>query len=326
MLVFATVVRPFFAELSITYTYLGIANSIALGLVALLFFFAKPRALYVYILSLLCLFQLIFITTFSGGINSHFSVLLPSIPVFCCLLQGTRVALISAFFTIFYVLMLNFYDGVLISFDAFEYYEVQLNARTFWLCLSIVMSTFFCVQFDSMTSQLSDGLSVQANIDSLTGLLNRRKIMKVLGEVYATALDKDQYLSVLMLDVDHFKKLNDTHGHLFGDQCLVEVANTIQGSVRQNTDYVGRFGGEEFLVLLSNVSPELTQNIAEKIRKNIANSAVPLKDEVIQLTATIGYACVRAKEVDKISSLISMADKALYTGKEAGRDRVVSAA
>jgi diguanylate cyclase len=130
-------------------------------------------------------------------------------------------------------------------------------------------------------------------------------------------------IAVLMVDVDNFKVLNDTYGHQFGDYCLQSVAKCIQDSIRADVGKVGRYGGEEFLVVITDPTKSSVQRTAEEIRKNIAKLTLMHEDkERVKITATIGWHF--SAQAESVSSMINLADKALYLGKNLGRNKVVS--
>ena len=159
-----------------------------------------------------------------------------------------------------------------------------------------------------------------ANFDSLTGLYNRRSILRKLGEQLKYARRYREELSLIMLDIDHFKKVNDQYGHLTGDEVLAEVATLIRQNIRV-VDAAGRYGGEEFIIILPKTDLSSALVIAERIRKTI--EATEMKDfegKVFGITVSQGLSSWKPGE-DK-HSLISRADDALYGAKENGRNRV----
>lgn len=129
-----------------------------------------------------------------------------------------------------------------------------------------------------------------------------------------------------MLDVDHFKNINDTYGHSIGDKCLKAIAQTLQKNVRKDNDRVGRYGGEEFLILLPQTDPEAAALIAEHLRQEVKKiSFTELGDTGLHLSVTIGLASLQLSQHKDAETLISEADQALYKGKQSGRDQVVAA-
>ena len=161
----------------------------------------------------------------------------------------------------------------------------------------------------------------RASTDALTGLPNRRYFDEFCG-LLARRRRADDALGVLMIDIDHFKRLNDNHGHATGDIVLREVAGAIAGAVRED-DVPARFGGEEFAVLLRNPSEAVALEIGERVRAAVAG--LDLGDlGISKVTVSVGVAISTAPD-QPIDVLVEDADRALYRAKRAGRDRVVKA-
>jgi diguanylate cyclase (GGDEF)-like protein len=158
----------------------------------------------------------------------------------------------------------------------------------------------------------------QAATDELTGLPNARSVHEALRRMSAHAARAGKPLSAVMLDIDHFKQVNDGHGHDAGDDALAAVGATLRGSLRES-DFVGRYGGEEFLVLLPDTDLAGALVLAEKLRTAIAATSVPAIDR--QVTASFGVATFPEHAADG-PDLMREADRALYRAKQAGRDRV----
>ncbi|MBN2187136.1 MAG: diguanylate cyclase [Dehalococcoidia bacterium] len=159
-----------------------------------------------------------------------------------------------------------------------------------------------------------------ANFDSLTGLHNRRAILRRLDEEIRHAKRYREHPSLIMLDIDHFKKVNDRYGHLTGDDVLEEIARLILQNIR-GVDAVGRYGGEEFIIFLPKTDLSSALNVAERIRKAI--EVAEMKDSegnVFNVTVSQGLSSHEQGEDEH--SLISRADDALYAAKENGRNRV----
>lgn len=169
---------------------------------------------------------------------------------------------------------------------------------------------------------LEERLRYMASTDVLTGLKNRRSFEEHFEWTLKDRQRTSEVLSLAMIDIDHFKNINDTFGHQIGDSVLVAVASAIKKGCREN-DFPARWGGEEFIVLLHGADVKQSMMIAERIRKNIAN----LKIIDCEITASIGVLTF-LPETAKVThqymeQYISMADKALYTAKNSGRNRVV---
>jgi diguanylate cyclase (GGDEF)-like protein len=163
-----------------------------------------------------------------------------------------------------------------------------------------------------------------AQTDPLTGVLNRRSLIERLDAACVRAQARGLPIALLFIDLDHFKQINDTYGHPAGDACLAAVVAPIQSELRQS-DVIGRYGGEEFIVLLSSADSAAAQLIAERIRARVAAVRVTGFGEPIRLTCSIGVAASDALEVWG-DALLAQADAAVYAAKRAGRDRVQVAA
>jgi diguanylate cyclase (GGDEF)-like protein len=173
-------------------------------------------------------------------------------------------------------------------------------------------------------SQLENELETQARTDSLTGLFNRRHFLELAEAGLARTLRYGGALSVLMLDIDHFKKINDSHGHKTGDLVLTEMAG-IFAQILRETDIVGRMGGEEFAIFMPETTEEQALAVAERLRVGIANLPIKLENGTsFHFTASIGASSLAAKD-HTVDNLICVADKALYEAKNGGRNRVVAA-
>lgn len=168
-----------------------------------------------------------------------------------------------------------------------------------------------------------ESLMKAATSDQLTGVANRRALYEVAEVEFARHARKPRAISLLLLDIDHFKKINDTFGHPVGDQVIRNLAGVLLKSVR-TIDVVARIGGEEFVVLLPSTDMSMSLGIAERIRSNVANQLVAVGQHVITYRVSIGVASVTA-EMKNVDDLLMAADSALYDAKNGGRDRVCTA-
>jgi two-component system cell cycle response regulator len=162
--------------------------------------------------------------------------------------------------------------------------------------------------------------------DYLTGLYNRKFFMERFMEELAWAARYQEPLSFIILDIDHFKKINDTQGHSCGDDVLKQLATTLTGLLRAH-DVLARYGGEEFVVLLSNTTAEDAYSIAEKLRAGVQADKFHCSPMGSRLPVTISLGVATAEDIIDLSaeSLINRADAALYKAKAAGRNQVMSA-
>lgn len=170
----------------------------------------------------------------------------------------------------------------------------------------------------------SEGLALErrSQIDPLTQIYNRGYFNTSYNFQWNLSLRNKKEQSLLILDIDHFKLVNDTHGHLVGDQCLIDVANIIRRVAKRKTDLVARFGGEEFVVLLINTSLDEAEKVAESIRQQIEDNDFIYDDSKLDITISIGIACLIPNASVSPDELVAQADKALYEAKKSGRNRV----
>lgn len=209
-------------------------------------------------------------------------------------------------------------DGRLSAFWVFTFYLFALPHFVVLTTLSWLILTRWR-QREEETRQLS-------MTDSLTGLLNRRAILAHLRREQEHCRDHKLSLSVLMVDLDHFKKLNDTWGHHLGDQALVAAARALRCTLRQS-DQVGRYGGEEFLLVLTGTDCDGAMILAERLRTALEDIELATGGEArVALSGSFGlYFCEPGEEMDA-SEMVRLADEALYEAKARGRNQVVVAA
>ena len=176
------------------------------------------------------------------------------------------------------------------------------------------------------TSEIA--LAKLARIDGLTGVMNRRSFDHVFGKAWMLAATSMKPLSLLLLDVDHFKSFNDAYGHLAGDTCLQLVAAAMMDTVYKPADRVARYGGEEFAVLLPDTGEASAMIVAERIRAAVEGLAIPNEGSSVQPTLTVSIGVSTHQSGSNNSSimadLLSDADRALYKAKFLGRNQVQS--
>lgn len=185
------------------------------------------------------------------------------------------------------------------------------------------MSHFFVLGYKSSIDILSNrnaSLDEEASIDPLTGLVNRRTMELSLDKALEDAKKSGALFSLVMGDIDFFKRINDTYGHDCGDVSLVAVADILKTCVRDG-DVVCRWGGEEFLLLVKG-NRSVASNVAERIRARIENNVVEYGEHKITFTMTLGVSTYAPGY--SLESLVTQADENLYYGKEHGRNQVVS--
>jgi diguanylate cyclase (GGDEF)-like protein len=166
-------------------------------------------------------------------------------------------------------------------------------------------------------------LDYLAQVDGLTGIPNRRCFDERLRTEWASSARDNQTLSMLMIDVDHFKRFNDRYGHTTGDSCLKTIAACIIGGELRANDFVARYGGEEFAVILPSLTPEAALEIAERLRQAVFDLAIENTQSAVgRVTISVGVAGLVPDEANDAGALIEAADAALYNAKRRGRNVV----
>jgi diguanylate cyclase (GGDEF)-like protein/PAS domain S-box-containing protein len=210
-----------------------------------------------------------------------------------------------------------------------ELLQYSAGGEEFWLDMNIVplrdaqgrVTHFAAIARDlTSTKRLQEDLSHMASTDALTGLLNRRRFLSEAETEFRRARRYRRELAVVMLDIDHFKAINDTHGHFTGDQVLTVLSRHAQGLLR-DSDRIGRWGGEEFALLMPETSLGGAATLAERLRAELAEITMPSPEGPFRFTASIGVTVRGDKDAD-IQGVMQRADAALYAAKHGGRNRV----
>ncbi|MCK9604986.1 MAG: sensor domain-containing diguanylate cyclase [Methylomonas sp.] len=223
------------------------------------------------------------------------------------------------FFTVWHMRLLQVFSNILgqliTNRRLFQQMEIQIATRTAELERLVEEPRRLKDYYVSMSMQ-----------DQLTGLHNRRYFYDQVELAFAQHNRYEYPFCLLMMDIDHFKNINDEYGHAFGDEVLITVAGALQKLVR-NTDILVRFGGEEFVIIFVNTGCDNGKTFAERIRENIKSLKWRVADKQVQLTISIGLYCMvpeldNDKQYTDIDQIIHCADTALYRAKANGRDRV----
>jgi len=176
---------------------------------------------------------------------------------------------------------------------------------------------------DAHDQNYQQSLFRAANIDALTQLYNKKYFLDVLPKEMSFSRRAHEHLSLMMLDVDHFKKVNDTYGHLAGDMVLKTIGQHLSKHVRLE-NVACRYGGEEFAVILRNCTPEIAFSISERLRNAIAGEIIKFRDQEIRVTASIGIATYVEDCFATLEDFVQKADEYLYEAKNGGRNRTVT--
>jgi two-component system cell cycle response regulator len=222
-----------------------------------------------------------------------------------------------------YIIMLTAMDNmdnVVLGLEsgADEYLTKPFNGREL---IARVASGMRILKLEQQLMQARQQMETLAMHDSLTGLLNRRAIEKYAEAEFNMAVRKERALSIVMLDIDHFKNINDRFGHIFGDHTLQQVAKILTEDMR-TYDRIGRWGGEEFILILSDTQLKDAVTAAERVRIRTAATQISLENgETFSIQISLGAACTTG-QFSSLAKLIDAADQALYQAKQTGRNRV----
>lgn len=322
----AALVRPLVAPMPPIFSMIGAANS-AILLCAWWAFGAgyvvrwAPSLL----LSLvtLSLFPLMVI---SGGPSSQFAIMLPMFPLAGVMLGGKPLG--AAMLLFWSLSMLGMQVGAehMPDLTGEVFAPAKVSARTLWIVLTSTVGFLFGLHFDASNRKLQSQLIELVEKDPLTGAANRRGLDVALSRSLSSAARAGRWVTVMIVDVDCFKRFNDHRGHAEGDLALQRIAEALMNHTRLGQDRVARFGGEEFVLVLGDTDAPAARLVADKLRVTIRRLDLrydPLLEE--PLTVTIGYVSVPGGSAATHDQLLRVADAALYEGKRAGRDRSVEA-
>ena len=181
---------------------------------------------------------------------------------------------------------------------------------------------FFTRRLVIKLDEVQRHLVLQATTDELTGVMNRRTILERLEEEQQRAIRLREALCIMIIDLDHFKRINDTYGHLFGDVVLKSVVASIRDTVR-TYDIIGRIGGEEFLIISPGIQLEVAISLAERVRTLISELEIEHGEQYIVVTVSAGLTTLESGDMGVVPMMMR-ADRALYMAKEQGRNRVVA--
>lgn len=197
------------------------------------------------------------------------------------------------------------------------------GSQAFYLLVNLLALVFIAMGLIVLSQdRLRADLEKIAAQDSLTGVQSRRLILQLLDKLLASVGRQGMPLAILMVDIDHFKQVNDQYGHRAGDEVLVSVVRTLERNIRKDA-FIGRYGGEEFLLLLPDTDARQLELITERLRQLVARSSYDYRGQMVRVTISIGAMVVSKDNVSECDDPIMLADKALYAAKKQGRDCVV---
>ena len=199
-----------------------------------------------------------------------------------------------------------------------------IQLQEVWHAIGIVRDITDRKKTEAALEESNRKLEALSITDALTGIANRRRFDEVLAQEYSRHARSGETLSLILLDIDHFKAFNDTYGHVQGDECLHQIARIIADSVPRPSDLVARYGGEEFACILPETDIYGAVSLAEKIRLNILTRAIPHKGSLVadHITVSLGVATCPCCSGGSGTEVIGKADEQLYRAKALGRNRV----
>ena len=271
----------------------------------------------------LSLFPLIVL---SGGPSSQFAIMLPMFPLAGVMLGGKPLGAAMLLFWSLSLLGMQLGGEHLPDLTGEVFVPEKISARTLWIVLTSTVGFLFGLHFEASNRRLRSQLLDLVERDPLTGAANRRGLDAALSRSLSAAARAGRWVTVMIADVDCFKRFNDHRGHAEGDLALQRIAEAFMNHTRLGQDRVARFGGEEFVLVLGDTDAHAARIVAEKLRATIRRLDLrhdPQRDE--PLTVTIGYVSVPGGSAATHDQLLRVADAALYEGKRAGRDRAVEA-
>ena len=277
--------------------------------------FSHKKEIASYVISVL-FFMLFSYLIYTGGVDNTGPLWVYPLPMIIMFLLGFRQGIL--YMTLFFIVIIFILFGLDIS--------LYPNAYKLRIVLSLLLVTFLASVYEYLRettfermNTLSKQLEEASHHDHLTQVYNRRGIHKELEAACTHYHTDNKNFSLIICDIDYFKKINDNYGHIAGDEVLKKVASEIKSIIRKD-DVLARWGGEEFLVLLPNASMEAAYEVGEKIRKSIENTSFKYDKHTIAMTVSIGVA-EKDNELP-ISDIISQADAHMYAAKKEGRNTV----
>lgn len=266
---------------------------------------------------LIALFTILpIVIDFYLSINKHYPFIwsLFLIPIILTIVKYPKwkVTILSVLFFSSLKYSVEFIQHINLTYE--EGLTLFLSSVVNWLVIITIAS--FVIKYNKLYEELKN-LTL---IDHLTELYNRRYFDMYFEKEYPLLVEKKSNLCLILLDIDHFKKINDNYGHVYGDKVLIRLSKIIKRSLR-NTDTVVRMGGEEFVIILPETNIKTAVRIAQNVRENVANSKFFYKGERIVVTISLGVAKYNNQS---LVELLEEADNALYQAKDRGRNQVIA--
>jgi len=273
----------------------------------------SPVNSWLILLGVLTVAASISVGVFSNNAADGVTIWLATLPFICFLFLGKKIGIITSTTLSFLLLITLIYCFIMHPEKGFNLIGIVSTIG------ALICSTALAWAYTENRTKIISLLTQQATTDALTLLLNRRGLMTSFNLFIALYKRKKQNLCVMILDLDHFKLVNDNFGHDIGDNVIITCANILRTQLRE-TDTIARLGGEEFIMLLSQTTMEEAEVLAYRIKDTVENSIFTnLNSSDFQVTASIGITCASANKTS-FESLYKAADEALYEAKKNGRN------
>lgn len=280
-----------------------------------------------YFVAFLLYVGLTYIILVNGGMAAPAIAFLPAVCLGVVLLlkpQKLLLAMLISMLPVLSLVLANLFgwasDPVIVDS------EKRLIITSFWSLLATALIGFFAWRFTYDAARAEKYLLDRSQTDHLTSLANRTGIHAVMEQEIFEARRRGTWLSIILFDIDHFKRYNDTNGHNAGDDCLVRVAVQADYCIKRPADLVGRWGGEEFIAILPGTASAGAVHVAEFVRRDIERLEIPYESGQPQMvTISLGVASFCGNAVPNSKEFVEAADKALYEAKQAGRNQVRTA-
>jgi len=263
---------------------------------------------------------------YTGGFEGPIAPLAPLLPGLVIMLLNPKAGWIGAVITLFLLSLVAFLQSSGLT-QALPIGDTGLVIiQYFVLATACMVFTWIIADFAQKSNKVAATNLQNSRTDFVTGVANRRQINDTLEQEIERAGRSDNHLSVILIDVDHFKRFNDSNGHQAGDQCLSTVADVLSASAKRTMDVIGRYGGDEFIMILPNTDASAAARIAEKVRSEMLNRSLYYDGEhTDKLSLTLGVASLQGRAIKSAENLVKLADDALLHGKTNGRNTTSNA-
>lgn len=263
---------------------------------------------------------------YTGGFEGPIVALAPILPALVILLLNPKAGWIGAVITLFLLSLV----AVLQSSGLTQPLPIGgtglVIIQYFVAAIACLVFTWIIADFAQKSNEVAATNLQNSRIDFVTGVANRRQINDALEQEIERAGRSDNHLSVILIDVDHFKRFNDSNGHQAGDHCLNAVADVLSASAKRSMDIVGRYGGDEFIMILPSTDGAAATLIAEKVRSEMLSRSLYYDGErTDKVSLTLGVASLQGRAIKSAEHLVKLADDALLHGKANGRNTTSNA-